>query len=424
MFSHDLNILEFEEHSSEGKDWTAAFQKAVSRLEEKGGGTLYVPAGVYSTRSIELKSHITLYLDSGAVLEFKDDYENYPLTDVEFEGVVGKMYRPLIFADHATQVSVIGNGCLNGNGGRAWREIKTLPYNRPYLICFQYCSGVRIEHITLINSPVWTIHPLYCDNVLVHGVTIKNPVDSPNTDGINPNSCRNVRISDCFIDVGDDCIAMKAGTEQTPGRRPCENITITNCNMIHGHGGIVIGSEMSGSIRNVTVSNCMFQNTDRGIRLKTRRKRGGAMEFLTFNNIIMNNVLCPFVFNMYYCCGANEQDRHVWEKTAYPVDEGTPRIRNILISNVMATNVSAAAGFMYGLAEQYVENITFSNCSISMDGEGEAGMPDMLTHMDPMKAEGFFLRNARNIVFNNVRIYGAANKEIDMDATVELRIQD
>jgi polygalacturonase len=193
--------------------------------------------------------------------------------------------------------------------------------------------------------------------------------------------------------------------------------------MVHGHGGIVIGSEMSGIIRNVTVSNCVFQDTDRGIRMKTRRKRGGAMEKLTFNNIIMDNVLCPFTFNMYYCCGTTEKDRHVWEKLPYPIDEGTPAIRDILISNIIATKVTAAAGFMYGLAEQFVENVTFTNCNISMNPEGEPGKPDMLGNLEPMKAAGFFIRNARNIVFQNVRIDNNLGEKIDTDDTVGLAIR-
>ncbi len=424
MLEHCINIREFLEASLQGKDWTEAFVKAVELLEKQGGGTIFVPAGIYSTRSIELKSNMTLYLDSDAVIDFMDDYENYQIVDTEFEGYAGRMYKPLVFADHATDVAIAGTGCLNGNGLRAWKEFKSLPYKRPYLICFQYCSNVKIENITLINSPVWTIHPLYCDNVMIRGVIIKNPPDSPNTDGINPNSCHNVHISDCFIDVGDDCIAIKAGTEHTPKRRSCENITITNCNMIHGHGGIVIGSEMSGSIRNITVSNCIFQDTDRGIRIKTRRRRGGKVEQLSFSNIIMEKVLCPFVFNMYYYCGTSEEDRYVWEKKPYPVDDTTPVICNIHISNIIASQVSAAAGFIYGLAEQYVEDITFSNCSVSMDLDGSEGMPAMLAHMEPMKAAGFYLRNAKNIRFDNVKMYNVEGNVINKDETVGLIIID
>lgn len=420
MKSYELNIEEYQEFSNEEKDWTESFKKAVAALEEKGGGTLFIPSGNYPTHSIRLKSNMTLHLDAGATLFFLDDIENYERIDSEFEGVPVEMYMPCIYVDHAEHVSIIGQGTIDGNGKRWWREAKTLPYKRPYLICFQYCNHVKIESVYLINSPVWTVHPMYCNDVMIHGVSIKNPADSPNTDGINPNSSSNVRISNCLIDVGDDCIAIKAGTEATPAKRPCENITITNCNMIHGHGGIVIGSEMSGTVRNVSVSNCVFQDTDRGIRLKTRRKRGGAMEMLTFNNIIMDRVICPFIFNMYYYCGTSEKDRYVWDKDAYPVDEGTPGIRNIMISNVMVTNATAAAGFIYGLAEQYVENITFSNCRISMNPQGTPGMPAMMGHMEPMKSAGFFIRNAKGIIFDNVTFNNVTGEEIDKDDTVDL----
>jgi Endopolygalacturonase len=417
-----INMAEFAAASCGGRDWTAAFRKAVACLEERGGGTLFVPAGVYSTRSIQLKSFITLYLDNGAILDFKDDYENFSLVETEFEGSTEMMYMPLLFADQEQQIYIKGSGCINGNGERAWEDKERLPFKRPYMICFQHCKGVRVEGVTLKNSPVWTVHPLYCDNVAIHGITILNPSNSPNTDGINPDGCRNVRISDCYIDVGDDCIAIKSGTELTPKRSCCENITITNCIMVHGHGGIVIGSEMSGDIRNVAVSNCVFQNTDRGIRIKTRRQRGGIVEMLSFSNITMDHVLCPFIINMYYCCGTSEEDGHVWEKVPYPVNDGTPLIRDIHVNNITAVQVSSAAGFIYGLAEQPVLNVTLSNCSIRMDTDAKAAVPDMLAGITAMKAAGFFLRNARNISFCNVRIYNAAGDSINLDNTVELKM--
>lgn len=237
-------------------------------------------------KSIELKSNITLYLESGATLDFLDEIEKYELINLEFEGILGKMYMPCIYASNSENVSIIGSGIINGNGFRWWNEYKELEYPRPYLVCFSNCNNVKLQGVLLTNSPTWTVHPLCCNNVFIQGITIKNPKDSPNTDGIDPNSCKNVRISDCMIDVGDDCIAIKSGTEDTPRKIACENITITNCNMIHGHGGIVIGSEMSGSVRNISVSNCIFQDTDRGIRLKTRRKRGGSMENLVFKILL------------------------------------------------------------------------------------------------------------------------------------------
>lgn len=404
------------------EDWTDAFQQAVERLASQGGGTIYVPAGCYHTRSIQLKSNMVLHLEAGAVLDFTDDIENYEVISMEFEGISGSMYKPLIYASGEENVSVIGQGKMMGNGQRWWKESRELPHKRPYFVCFDHCNHVRLEGITLENSPVWTVHPIYSDDVVIHGIKIKNPADSPNTDGIDPDSSRNVRISDCIIDVGDDCIAIKSGTEDTPDKQPCENITITNCNMLHGHGGVVIGSEMSGGVRNVTISNCVFQETDRGIRLKTRRQRGNVMENMVFQNIVMDKVMCPFVFNMYYFCGARGKEKYVWDKSPYPLDQTTPAMRNVIINNILVTEAAAAAGFLYGLAEQPVENIMLSDCMIHMAADGKPGKPAMMDGVEPMQGHGFFLRNAKGIRFSNVCITGTLGESIDIDDTVELTI--
>lgn len=416
-----IRITDLRKEVKEG-DWTNVFKKAVETLVSQGGGTLYVPAGCYYTHSIQLKSNITLYLEAGAVLDFTDDIENYEVISMEFEGIAGTMYKPLIYASEEENVSVVGQGRINGNGKRWWEESKNFPHKRPYLVCFDRCKHVRLEGVTLENSPVWTVHPIYCDDVVIHGVKIKNPADSPNTDGIDPDSSKNIRISDCIIDVGDDCIAIKSGTEDTPKKMPCENITITNCNMLHGHGGVVIGSEMSGGVRNITISNCVFQETDRGIRLKTRRKRGSIMENMVFENIVMDKVMCPFVFNMYYYCGAGGKEKHVWDKAAYPLDETTPAIRDIMISNILVTSATAAAGFMYGLAEQPIENIRFSNCSIRMVSDGKPATPAMMAQLEPMQGDGFFLRNVKGICFSNVHITGVKGEVINTDETVDITV--
>lgn len=417
-----LNILDYKEASVNGTDWTEAFKQAVGDIDKNGGGMLIVPAGVYQTRSIELTSNMTLYLCAGSELSFSDEIERYEILDGEFEGISRPMYKPLIYMSHLQNVSIKGEGKINGNGRRWWEKIwdKTLVEARPCLIYFEYCENVKIENVYLTMSPVWTVHPLYSKNVVIRGVTIVNPADSPNTDGINPDSCQNVRISDCYIDVGDDCIAIKAGVEDTPVKRVCENITITNCNMIHGHGGVVIGSEMSGGVRNVVVSNCLFQDTDRGIRLKTRRRRGGFMEQLSFNNIIMDRVMCPFVFNMYYFCGKLGKEPWVSDRSPAPVDEGTPAIRDVNISNMTVMNATACAGVLSGLAEQFVENIRFTNCQITMSREGEPDLPAMMSGIDKMKGAGFYMRNARGIVFDQVQVKNAVGPDVDMDESVDL----
>lgn len=416
------SITEYESLSNGDTDWTSSFAKAVEDVEAQGGGTLFVPAGVYRTRSIELKSNMTLYLDAGAELSFLDKIEDYELLSGNFEGITRAMYKPLVYMKDAKNVTIKGNGIINGNGRAWWERIwdKTLEEARPCLVYFEHCENVKIQDVTLTNSPVWTVHPLFSTNVVVSGVTIKNPADSPNTDGINPDSCRNVRISDCIIDVGDDCIAIKSGVEDSLVKEVCENITITNCVMVHGHGGIVIGSEASGGVRNVVVSNCVFQDTDRGIRLKTRRRRGGAMEKLTFSNIIMDRVMCPFVFNMYYFCGKLGKEPWVSDRNPAPVDEGTPAIRDININNITVINATSCAGVFCGLPERSVENVTISNCSITMDGSREPEVAAMMKMLEPMSGAGFFMRYAKGIVFENVFLHNVNGEEIDMDDSVQL----
>ena len=420
-----INIREYERLSEGGSNWTEAFRAAVAAAAQAGGAMIFVPAGEYPTYPIRLESNMTLYLCAGARLSFIQNMDGYELIRTEFEGIAQDAHMACIFADHAHHVALKGDGIIDGGGEIWWKAVRegTLAHPRPYLICFQYCEHVRIEGVSLQNSPAWTVHPLYCEDVAITGISVKNPWDSPNTDGINPDGCRNVRIYNCQVDVGDDCITLKSGTEKTPERRPLENVTITNCNMIHGHGGIVIGSEMSGGVRNVTVSNCVFRDTDRGIRVKTRRKRGGTVENLLLNNIVMDRVSCPFVFNMYYYCGPEGKERYVWDKEPYPVDEGTPVFRNIHISNVSVTDAAASAGFVYGLPEQPVSNVTFSNVSITMDPDGKPGLPAMMGQLEPVSGAGFFLRNAEGFVFDNVKIRGTKGPELDLDESVDLSIR-
>lgn len=418
------NITDYDSYKKD-QDWTEAFKIAVQEMEQNMGGTLYVPPGIYNTRSIELKSNMTLYLDAGSEISFSDNIEEYDIIEGNFEGITGDMFKPCIYMKNVKNVTIKGEGTLNGNGRKWWERIwaRTLKESRPCLIYFEDCYNIKIQNIFLTNSPAWTVHPLFSDNVLISGVTIKNPANSPNTDGINPDSCTNVRISDCCIDVGDDCIAIKSGVEDSFVKKPCENITITNCNMIHGHGGVVIGSEASGDVRNVTVSNCVFQDTDRGIRLKTRRRRGGTMEKLTFSNIIMDRVMCPFVFNMYYFCGKLGKEPWVSDRNPAPVDEGTPAIRDININNITVVNATACAGVICGLPERAVENITFSNCSITMTNTKKPQTPAMMALLEPMQARGFYARYAKGIIFENVILHQVEGKEIDSDSSAEIIIK-
>lgn len=416
-----MNIRDYAAFSCAGMDWTQSFIHAIDDLKQQGGGVLKVPAGEYPTGSIRLYDDMTLEVQSGAVLRFHQDQDAFPLILLEYEGKAGLMHQACIYAEKAKNVVVTGHGTLDGQGEYWWarQRAKQNEHPRPYLVCFADCEHVVLENVTLCNSPAWTVHPLRCRNVVVRGLNIKNPADSPNTDGINPDACQDVRILDCTIDVGDDCIAIKSGTEDTPSRQPCERIIISNCHFLHGHGGVVLGSEMSGDIRNVVVSSCVFYETDRGIRLKTRRGRGGTVEGIQLNNLVMEKVMCPFVFNMYYSCGTDMSMRHVWEKVPYPVDQGTPCLRDVSITGVRARKCTACAGFFYGLAEMPVEGVSMQDVVVEMT-DGPAGCPAMMSGCPEMQRAGFFLRNAVQVDLHGVKVCGVDGDWLDMDDSVRL----
>ncbi len=412
---------------------TEAIRKAIDTAAEAGGGTIYFPAGQYLTGSLRLKSNITLYLDAGSMLKFSEDFDDFlPMVKSRWEGTECTNFAPPIYAFRAENIAIVGRGLIDGQGKVWWEEHRRLKseigrkgkvenpskwselfrknnegapargrwaqmgdFLRPPLIQPFECRNVRIEGISIRNPPFWTINPVYCDNVTVTGIAIKNPDDSPNTDGINPDSCRNVHISDCHISVGDDCITIKSGRDEDGRRvgRPCENITVTNCTMLDGHGGVVIGSEMSGGVRKVVISNCIFDGTERGIRIKTTRGRGGAVEDIRVSNVVMSNIRrAPFDLNMFY--------ERVPEE---PVSERTPAFRNMHVSDVTVKG-APAAGFILGLPEMPVENVTFSNINIEAE-------------------KGLSCESGRNIAFRDVRINTAKGPALICKGVDNLEIE-
>ncbi len=404
---------------------TQAIQAAIEACRMAGGGTVHVPAGVYVTGPIFFRSDVTLHLDAGAALLGSENLADYPVVNGRWEGVDQETYAPLIAGSDLSNIAIIGRGTINGRGAWWWKmhKEKTLAHPRPRLISFSNCTNVLIEGITATNSPAWTIHPNHCDNVMVDKVTVINPADAPNTDGINPDSCHNVRISNCYIGVGDDCITIKSGTQANGRERlaPCENITITNCTMTHGHGGVVIGSEMSGGVRNVVISNCVFTGTDRGIRIKSRRGRGGVVEDIRVTNIIMEDVLCPVTLNLYYACGV-WGDKTVADKQPHPVTDGTPRFRRIHLSHITARRAQYAAAFLYGLPEMPVEDIFLSDISISMSPDAGAGYPEMADDMELMQRAGLFVRNVRGLRLHNVEVTGQLGPALTLVDTADVDI--
>ncbi len=376
---------------------TILINSTIDRLNAHGGGTLFFPSGTYLTGSIKLKSNITIELEAGATLLFSDNFDDYlPFVEMRHEGIMMNSFSPLIYAVDAENITIKGEGTINGQGKKWWDEffrvIIDLKDNgkrdinkyqllwdkvndakaigaeinqdyadalqrrffRPPFIQPLRCKNIRIQGIRIINSPFWTINPEFCENIVVDGVTIANPL-SPNTDGINPESCRYVHISNCHISVGDDCITLKSGRDLQARKLGWadENITITNCTMLAGHGGVVIGSEMSGGVKKVTISNCVFDGTDRGIRIKSTRGRGGVVEDIQVDNIVMQNIKEEAItLDMLYT-----------KMPAEPLSERTPIFRNININNVTGSDVLIPIKIR-GLEESPISNITFTNVNI------------------------------------------------------------
>ena len=376
---------------------TAAIQKAIQTCAKAGGGTVLVPPGRYFIGTIHLRSNVRLDIEAGATLLGSTEPEDYPLVASPWKD--GQEIASLIRAEKAENIAITGRGTIDGQGEAWWKrqrllkpksktpppavedarkEIAKIAHGRPHLIKLVNCKHILLEGLTLLNSPSWTVNPVFSEFITVRGLTLVNPPDSPNTDGINPESCRNVHISDCNIDVGDDCVTIKSGTDEIGRRvgRVCENITVTNCTMVHGHGGVVIGSEMSGGAKNVTVSNCVFQHTLRGIRIKSQRGRGGVVEGVTASNIVMEDVQTPISISMYYSGGKDEAPQ--------PVGEGTPLFRDISLSNILARGAKVA-GEILGLPEMPIQGVTLDNVRIS----GE---------------KSFVIRHAKDIGFHRTRI--------------------
>ena len=398
------NVTDYGVIGNGVKNNTAAINALTKKLKGKGG-TIYFPAGQYVSGSIRLYSDMTLLLDSGATILGSHDFNDYPL--IELDGFTRGTRHGLISAINEKNIRITG-GKINGRGKYFWDHMES-DYERPRTINPILCKDVSITDVIIENSPCWTVHPLCCENVTVRGVSIYNPYDSPNTDGINPESCKNVRITDCHIDVGDDCVTLKAGTELDPlmKERPCENIIVTGCTMAHGHGGVVIGSEMSGGVKNVSVSNCIFQNTERGIRVKTRRKRGGYVKGVSFSNIIMENVGAVITMNGYYCCVCGEYPfpkEILFDEGAQPLDELTPSFSDIRISGITARGVTGVGVYLYGLPESPIENVTISDVSMEIVGCKEGFPPVAAFNRKKCYGEGILIENVKGVKMQNLQL--------------------
>ena len=400
---------------------TEAFAKAIEDLGKKGGGHLIVEPGIWLTGPIVFCSGIDLHLERGAVILFSDDPSLYEVIDTNFEGLDTRRCIAQLFAKGCKNISISGEGIIEGNGeswrplkkekvtaafwkkhlakypegvvtkdGKIWYpdaafmdafsrknrdqnvvfepldEVKYRRFLRPAMLVFDSCQNVMFEGVTFQNSPSWNVHPIYCTNLIVKDVTIRAPHWSQNGDGIDIDACKNVLVMDSCFDVGDDAICIKSGKDED-GRChgvACENLIIDGCTVYHGHGGFVVGSEMSGGVKNIMVKNCSFMGTDIGLRFKSARGRGGVVEGIWADNISMKDIVGEAViFNLYYQGKSELEGGGKVTKSVKPVDETTPEFRDIHISNIVC-NGAARAMFFYGLPEMPVRNIEIKNCDI------------------------------------------------------------
>lgn len=419
---YSVNIIDFGAAGDGLTMNTEAIAKAIDQVASRGGGKVIIPRGIWLTGPIILKSNVNIHTEKGALIVFSNDLDDYPLIATSFEGL--ETYRCIspIYGKDLENIAITGSGVFDGSGD-AWRPVKkgkmtasqwekllasggvvsddgkkwypseqskkgdsdgnfNVPalrtkadfesvkdYLRPVMVSLVNCRKVLLDGPTFQNSPAWNIHPLMCRDVTIRNLTVRNPWYAQNGDGLDLESCKNVVIYNNSFDVGDDAICFKSGKNEDGRKRgmPTENVIVKNNVVYHGHGGFVIGSEMSGGVRNVHVSHCTFMGTDVGLRFKSTRGRGGVVENIYISHIAMIDIPTEAIrFNLFY--GGNspvlEEDQEAAtearDPAPVPVTEETPSFRNIYMKNITSTGSGQAAFFM-GLPEMNLKNVRLEN---------------------------------------------------------------
>lgn len=418
-----LNVREFGAKGDGIQDDTTFLQAAVMACPKDS--RVLIPKGVYRITSLFLKSHIRVELESGAVLSAFTDRSKFPVFPGmiqswdekreynlgTWEGNPLPMFSGIITGVGAEDVVIYGRGCIEGNAkpDNWWYDPKVMRTAfRPRMIFLNQCKKITIQGITVQNSPSWNIHPYFSQDLKFIDLTVLNPKDSPNTDGLDPESCKNVEILGVYFSLGDDCIAVKSGKIYMGAKykTPCENIVISQCCMKDGHGSITVGSEMAGGVKNLTVKDCLFLHTDRGLRIKTRRGRGkdAIIDQVCFERIYMDHVMTPFVINSFYYCDPDGFTEYVRSKEALPVDERTPEIRSLIFRDIEAVNCHVAAAYLCGLPEKKISRVEMENIHISYAENPRKDIPAMLEGVEPMVKQGIIAKNITELVIRNVRI--------------------
>ncbi len=387
--SNEVNLRAFAAVEGGQELNTAAFASAIAAAHAAGGGRVVVPPGVWLTGPIHFRDRIELHLEDGAEIRFSQNPGDYlPVVFMQRGGVWCYTYSPFLYGRDCEDVAVTGRGTLNGQGQSWWPWAKNQPGMvrlpgmaadrtpveervfgtvedgvRPSFLQFLRSRRVLLEGVRFIDSPSWTLHPVQCEDLTIRGVTVKNPASgAPNTDGIDPDACRRVLIEHCHVDTGDDGICLKSGwnEEGWDAGIPCEDVLIRHCTVLSAHGGLVIGSDLSGGIRNVHAHDCVFDGTDIGVRVKTKTGRGGFVqnvvaERLTLRNIRHQAVLITQWYNN------NPHDR-----TAIDPSLPLTRIEDVTVRDVTCEGAAEAVQIR-GMTREPFRRITLERLDITAE---------------------------------------------------------
>lgn len=432
-----LNVRDFGAIGDNEHDDTINIQAAINCCPMNS--RVLIPEGIYRISSLFLKSDIVIELAKGAVLSASTDHKDFAILpgliqsyDEESEYNLGTwegnpldMFSSIITGVNVKNVVITGEGEINGNASfeNWWKDdgrLKTGGAFRPRSIFLNHCENITVQGISIKNTPAWTLHPYFSNNTRWIDLIVENPKISPNTDGMDPESVDGLEVVGVTFSLGDDCIAVKSGKAYM-GKTynvPSKNIEIRQCYMRYGHGSVTLGSEIGAGVQNLYCHDCIFEDTDRGLRIKTRRGRGknSIIDNIRFENIKMNGVLTPFVINSFYwCCDPDGHSEYVRSKEPLDIDERTPSIRRLSFKNIEAHNCHASASFLYGLPEKKIQELIFEDISIDFAENPTPEYPAMMADVDMITRQGIFIRNCEHLVMNRVSVSGTEGSPLDLD---------
>ena len=437
-----INVKELGASGSGETDDTGFIQAAIMACPPKS--RVLIPEGKYKVTSIFLKSGINLEIAKGAQLlaetdrnryaKFPGMIESYDETDEynlgTWEGNPLPMFAGILTGIGVSDVKIYGEGVINGCASYEnwWYNEKVMVGAfRPRMLFLNRCERIQVQGLAFCSSPSWVIHPYFSNDLLFSGLSIQNPQQSPNTDGLDPESCRNVESVGVHFSLGDDCIAVKSGKIYMGKkyRTPSENIHVRQCLMENGHGAVTVGSEIGAGVRNMLVEKCRFSHTDRGLRIKTRRGRGkdSVLDQIVFRDIQMDHVMTPFTANAFYFCDPDGHSEYVQSKEPYPVDDATPSMKHFLFENINAANCHVAAAYFEGLPESKIEKIEMRNCNISFAEDAKTDVPIMSDGVGACTKKGIHVVNIETLVLDHVVIQGNTGEETEMEGVGRLELR-